>query len=168
MIYLNLLTYYLFELNCRVTHGHKATTKSMPLDTTSIIGEDGDKTRCPRCSGKVITHLFTFITYLFTFITYLFTFHRSLLQKKWWQPLAITTDIVSDVAFVVNHWILHLFVMVLMTRFTAGCVMDVLGIFIFLLYAFNRDRLSRFEDSGRSKIFYLPMSFDSLWDVKNM
>jgi hypothetical protein len=52
---------------------------------------------------------------------------RSLLQKKWWQPLAITIDIVSDVAFVVNHWILHLFVMVLMTRFTAGCVMDVLG-----------------------------------------
>ena len=54
VIYLNLLILTcLFELNCRVTHGHKATTKSMPLDTTSIIGEDGDKTRCPRCSGKV-------------------------------------------------------------------------------------------------------------------
>ena len=34
------------------------------------------------------------------------------------------------------------------------------------LSGLNRDRLSRFEDSGRSKIFYLPMSFDSLWDVK--
>ena len=28
-------------------------TKSMPLDTTSILGEQGDKRRCPRCSGKV-------------------------------------------------------------------------------------------------------------------
>lgn len=37
----------------RVTHGHKATTRSMPLDTTSIQGELGEKTRCPRCSGKV-------------------------------------------------------------------------------------------------------------------
>jgi hypothetical protein len=41
-------------LHCyMVTHGHKATTKSMPLDTTSIEGEVGEKTRCPRCSGKV-------------------------------------------------------------------------------------------------------------------
>jgi len=37
----------------RTTHGHKATTKSMPLDTTSILAESGDKTRCPRCSGRV-------------------------------------------------------------------------------------------------------------------
>ena len=29
-------------------------------------------------------------------------------------------------------------------------------------FCVNRDRLSRFEDSGWSKIFYLPMSFDSL------
>ena len=54
---------------------------------------------------------------------------RSLLLKKWWQPLDGITDIVSDVVFVVNHWILHLFVMVLMTRFTVECVMDVLGNF---------------------------------------
>ena len=60
--------------------------------------------------------------------------------KKWWQPLDIITGIVSDVAFVVNHWILHLFVMVLMTRFIVGCVMDVLGnkplVLIILLYVY--------------------------------
>ena len=100
----------------------------MPLDTTSIIGEDGDKTRCPRCSGKVIICLLlssSFCLLLLPSICY--AFYRSLLRKKWWQPLDIITGIVSDVAFVVNHWILHLFVMVLMTRFTVGCVMDVLG-----------------------------------------
>ena len=31
-----------------MTHGHKAMTRSMPLDTTSIPGEQGDKTKCPR------------------------------------------------------------------------------------------------------------------------
>lgn len=44
----------IYCLHCyRVTHGHKATTKSMPLDTTSIMADNGDRTRCPRCSGKV-------------------------------------------------------------------------------------------------------------------
>ena len=37
----------------RITHGHKAPTRSMPLDTTSILGDQGDKRKCPRCSGKV-------------------------------------------------------------------------------------------------------------------
>jgi len=37
----------------RVTHGHKATSKSMPLDTTSIMAEETDKCKCPRCGGKV-------------------------------------------------------------------------------------------------------------------
>ena len=37
----------------QVTFGHRAPTKSMPLDTTSIEGDMGDKRRCPRCSGKV-------------------------------------------------------------------------------------------------------------------
>jgi len=37
----------------RVTHGHKAMTKSMPLDTTSIMADAADKSRCPRCSGRV-------------------------------------------------------------------------------------------------------------------
>ena len=97
----------------------------MPLDTTSIIGEDGDKTRCPRCSGKVIICLLLSSSFCLLLLCY--AFYRSLLRKKWWQPLDIITGIVSDVAFVVNHWILHLFVMVLMTRFTVGCVMDVLG-----------------------------------------
>ena len=56
------------------THGRKAPTKSMPLDTTSIqaqvssarqarfnagfqimvaLSQPGDKRKCPRCSGKV-------------------------------------------------------------------------------------------------------------------
>ena len=65
--------------------------------------------------------------YFYYLISIPYAFYRSLLRKKWWQPLDIITGIVSDVAFVVNHWILHLFVMVLMTRFTVGCVMDVLG-----------------------------------------
>ena len=59
---------------------------------------------------------------------------RSLLLKKWWQPLDGITDIVSDVVFVVNLWIQHLFVMDLMTRFTVECVMDVLGNIFILLY----------------------------------
>ncbi|TRY73464.1 hypothetical protein TCAL_02229 [Tigriopus californicus] len=46
-----------FEIYCdfcyKVTFGHKAPTKSMPLDTTSIEGQVGDRRRCPRCCGKV-------------------------------------------------------------------------------------------------------------------
>jgi len=37
----------------RTTFGHKAPTRSMPLDTTSIEGQLGDIRRCPRCHGKV-------------------------------------------------------------------------------------------------------------------
>ena len=35
-------------------HGKKAKTKSMPLDTTSIMGE-AELGTCPRCSGKVLS-----------------------------------------------------------------------------------------------------------------
>ena len=35
-----------------IYHGKKAKTKSMPLDTTSIVG-DGALGTCPRCQGKV-------------------------------------------------------------------------------------------------------------------
>merc|ERR1719219_2994160 len=35
-------------------HGKKAKTKSMPLDTTSIMGE-AELGTCPRCSGKVFS-----------------------------------------------------------------------------------------------------------------
>ena len=122
----------------------------MPLDTTSIIGEDGDKTRCPRCSGKVIICLLLSSRFcLFLSPNICFAFYRFLLPKKWWQPLDIITGIVSDVAFVVNHWILHLFVMVLMTRFIVGCVMDVLGnkplVLIILLYVYFFKPWQHFE-----------------------
>ena len=35
-------------------HGKKAKTKSMPLDTTSIMGE-AELGTCPRCQGKVFS-----------------------------------------------------------------------------------------------------------------
>ena len=50
--------FYSAQIYCvhcyELIHGKKAKTKSMPLDTTSIMGE-AELGTCPRCSGKVFS-----------------------------------------------------------------------------------------------------------------
>ena len=50
-----LLSAQIYCVHCyELIHGKKAKTKSMPLDTTSIMGE-AELGTCPRCSGKVFS-----------------------------------------------------------------------------------------------------------------
>ena len=48
------------------TYGHKAPTRSMPLDTTSIEGQLGDIRRCPRFAISNSRNLYLFLQPLLT------------------------------------------------------------------------------------------------------
>ena len=73
------------------------------MDVKAIPGEDGEKSCCPRCHGKVGTsHLFTASQPPFNVIKFLV---RCLKQKKWLLGSDRSTRTASRALNVTGNWI---------------------------------------------------------------